>query len=104
MLCEMTIPPSADVPLSVLVSWKWKGAELLGGDRLELIPVQRISNQTYLSEIVFTEVTTDQMGLYECAYTIKKDNSSEDNVTVLSATATATTELVIKGTCRVRHL
>ena len=83
--------------------WKWKGAELLQGDRLELIPVQRVSNQSYVSEIILTEVTTDQIGLYECTYTIENDNKSEQNVTVLSASSTATTELAIKGTFRVRQ-
>ena len=99
--CEMTVPSSAGIPLSVLVMWKWKGAELLQGDRLELIPVQRVSNQSYVSEIIFTEVTTDQIGLYECNFTIEKDSNSEQSVTVLSASSTATTELAIKGTLRV---
>ena len=95
--CEMTVPPSVDVPLSVTVDWKWKGAELPEGNRLELVPVKRVSNQTYWSDLVFTEVTTDQIGSYECAYTIEEDNENED-VMMLSATSTAMTELAVKGT------
>ena len=94
----MTLPPSADVPLSASVEWKWKGVELQEGDRLELIPVKQVSNQSYQSDLVFTEVTTDQAGLYECAYTIKEDNNGEENTTIISATTTVTKELTVKGT------
>lgn len=104
MRCEMTVPPSADVPLSGLVEWKWKGAELIEGDRLDLVPVKQVSNLTYQSDLIFTEVTTDQMGLYECAYTIEKDRNGGENVTILSATSTATTELTVRGTVHTLEL
>ena len=109
LLCEMTTPIAVDVVLPVSAAWRWEQRELPMWNRTQLLPIKQVSNQTYQSELILSEVMKEWEGLFECTFTLGEEVEEEEEeyenkgLTILPSSSSTTINLVVKGESVTAH-